>query len=168
MGPRASCGRFHERGPAGGLTSKFLCSTEAPFLRPDLPSQRRRAQTPSRMVAAPLPPRTLPSPDHALTAASTTSSWSTAGTLQSSLALMVATGLLSSDERRDDREYLLKSQLLPALAERAQAQRIELDEAGGVAVVVGNRAFLEGDEVLVVQRKFALAPDHDDIALVEF
>jgi len=43
------------------------------------------------MVVAPLPPRILLSPDHALTAASTTSSWSTAGTLQSGLALMVAT-----------------------------------------------------------------------------
>jgi len=39
------------------------------------------------MVVAPLPPRILLSPDHALTAASTTSSWSTAGTLQSGLAL---------------------------------------------------------------------------------
>ncbi len=45
----------------------------------------------------------------------------------------------------------LKPQLLLALAERAQPQRVELDEAGGVAVVVGDSTFLEGDEVLVVQ-----------------
>jgi transposase len=76
MGSQAACGRLHHRGPASGLTYlAFLGSTEAPFLRPDLPSQRRRAQTPSRLVVAPLSPRMPPSPDHALTAASTTSPW---------------------------------------------------------------------------------------------
>jgi hypothetical protein len=42
-------------------------------------------------------------------------------------------------------------QLFPSLSQRAQAQRVEADEAGGVAVVVGDFAFLEGDEVLVVE-----------------
>ena len=37
-----------------------------------------------------------------------------------------------------------------ALAEGAQAQRIELDEARGIAVIIGDRAFLEGDEILIV------------------
>jgi hypothetical protein len=33
----------------------------------------------------------------------------------------------------------LQPQLLLALAERAQPQRVELDEAGGVAMIVGDR-----------------------------
>jgi hypothetical protein len=45
----------------------------------------------------------------------------------------------------------LQAQLLVALAERAQPERIELDEARGVAVIVGDGAFLESDEVLIVQ-----------------
>src|SRR6266851_10005888 len=59
-------------------------------------------------------------------------------------------------------------QLLLALAERAQPQGVELDEARGVAMIVGDRAFLEGDEVLIVQRVLALASDHDDVSLVQF
>jgi len=43
-----------------------------------------------------------------------------------------------------------------------------LNEARGVTMIVGDRTFLEGDEILIVQRIFALAPDHDDVALVEF
>src|SRR5262249_58629616 len=39
-------------------------------------------------------------------------------------------------------------QLFPPLAERAQAQRVQSDEACGVAMGVGDLAFLEGDEVL--------------------
>src|SRR5262245_52480589 len=54
-----------------------------------------------------------------------------------------------------------------ALSERAQPQRIEADEAGGVALIVSCRAFFEGHQVLIVERIFALAPDHTDIALVE-
>ena len=44
-------------------------------------------------------------------------------------------------ERRDDVETRksLQPQLLLALAERAQPQGVELDEAGGVAMMVGNR-----------------------------
>ena len=53
------------------------------------------------------------------------------------------------------------------LGQRTQAQRIELDEACGVAVVVGDGSFLEGDEILVVERMRAVAPDHVDSALVE-
>jgi hypothetical protein len=45
-----------------------------------------------------------------------------------------------------DRGYTLQSQLPFSLRQRAQAQRVEADEALGVALVVG-RAFLEGDEV---------------------
>src|SRR5882762_8418114 len=52
----------------------------------------------------------------------------------------------------------LQPQLLLALAERAQPQGVELDEARGVAMIVGHGTFLEGDEVLIVQRIFALAP----------
>jgi hypothetical protein len=42
---------------------------------------------------------------------------------------------------RDDVEMResLQPQLLLALAERAQPQGVELDEAGGVAMIVGNR-----------------------------
>src|SRR5260221_1381612 len=74
-------------------------------------------------------------------------------------------GLLRS-ARNDVVRAALQSQLLLALAERAQPQGVELDEAGGVAVIVGDRAFLEGDEVLIVQRVLALASNHDDVALV--
>src|SRR5690349_12135559 len=48
-----------------------------------------------------------------------------------------------------------------------QAQGVEADEAGGVAMVVAALPFLEGDEVLVVERQRALAADDDRIALVE-
>jgi hypothetical protein len=44
--------------------------------------------------------------------------------------------------RRDDVEMResLQPQLLLAFAERAQPQRVELDEAGGLAMIAGNRA----------------------------
>jgi hypothetical protein len=44
--------------------------------------------------------------------------------------------------RRDDVEMResLQPQLLLAFAERAQPQGVELEEAGGVAMIVGNRA----------------------------
>src|SRR3989442_12129107 len=60
----------------------------------------------------------------------------------------------------------LQAKLAPPLPERAQAQRVEADEAFGVALVVGG-AFLEGHEILVVERIFALAADDRHIALVE-
>jgi hypothetical protein len=57
--------------------------------------------------------------------------------------------------------------LVSRLARHAQAQGVQLDEAAGVAVVVGDLAFLEGDQVLVVQAVGAFAADDRDIALVE-
>ena len=63
----------------------------APFLRPDLPSQRRRAQRPSRMVVAPMMHRIPLLPDHALTAASTASFCQSSGPISPNL--MVATDL---------------------------------------------------------------------------
>src|SRR4051812_18193802 len=81
-----------------------------------------------------------------------------------------APAILLDDEDREPRRFgrdrALQSELLLALAERAQPQRVELDEARGVAVVVGDGAFLESDQILIVQRIFALAADHDDVALV--
>jgi hypothetical protein len=41
--------------------------------------------------------------------------------------------------------------LLSPLSQGAQAQRVELDESGGVLVIVGDGAFLEGHEILVVK-----------------
>src|ERR1700754_3283673 len=61
----------------------------------------------------------------------------------------------------------LQPQLPLALAERAQPQCVKLDEARGVAVIVGDCAFLEGDEILIVERVLALAADHGGVALVE-
>src|SRR3954465_12212766 len=54
------------------------------------------------------------------------------------------------------------------LPQGAQAQRIELDKALRIAMVVSDRPFLEGHEFLVVERIFALATDHRDRSLVEF
>ena len=48
-----------------------------------------------------------------------------------------------------------------------QAQGIELDEAFRVAVVIGDGAFLEGHQILIVERERAGAADDDDVALVE-
>src|SRR6476469_9211386 len=61
----------------------------------------------------------------------------------------------------------LKFELSLALTQRPQAQRIELDEARRVAMVVGDCTLLEGDEIPVVERVSALAPDHRGRALVE-
>ncbi len=58
-----------------------------------------------------------------------------------------------ANESRGDFE--IKAPLLPPLPQRAQAQGIEADEALGIAVIVGDRAFLEGDEVLIVERILA-------------
>src|SRR5262245_24295124 len=62
--------------------------------------------------------------------------------------------------------FLLLDPLVP-LRQRAQPERVEADEAGGIAMIVRNLAFLERDEVLVVERIGALATDHRDRALVE-
>src|SRR5439155_6266046 len=61
----------------------------------------------------------------------------------------------------------LELQLPPALPQCPQPQRVEPDEARCVAVVVGNGALLEGDEVLVIERIGTLAADYRDAALVE-
>ena len=60
----------------------------------------------------------------------------------------------------------LGRRLLLSLRQRPEPQRIELDEAGRVVLVVGNRAFLEGDEVRVVERVWAVAADDIDSAFV--
>src|SRR6185437_8047358 len=54
-----------------------------------------------------------------------------------------------------------------AYRERAQAQRVELDEAGRILLVVGALVVLEGDEILGVERIGRGAADHHRIALVE-
>src|SRR5215831_9618116 len=61
----------------------------------------------------------------------------------------------------------IELELLAPLGERAQPQRIELDEALRVAVIVGDSTFFERHQVLIVERIFALPPDHGDAALVE-
>src|SRR5687768_4641331 len=59
------------------------------------------------------------------------------------------------------------SALLAAAAlEQTQAQRVELDEAGGVALVV-DLVFLEGHVRQAIEALRALAADHDAIALIE-
>src|SRR6202012_294972 len=62
----------------------------------------------------------------------------------------------------------LELQLPLPLTECAQPQRIELDEARRVALIVGHRAFLEGHEILVVERIGTFAADDAGIAFVEF
>src|SRR5262249_28224746 len=74
----------------------------------------------------------------------------------------------SARERGKEGEPALQPKLLPALAQGAQPQRVEPDEAGGVAVVVGDGAFLERDEILVIERAGTFASDHGDVTLVEF
>src|SRR4029078_13048124 len=73
-------------------------------------------------------------------------------------AYRTGTGRLAPSER---------SSLAVAHGEGAQAQRVELDEAGGVLLVVGAFVVLEGDKRRRIERLSALAPDDRDIALVE-
>src|SRR6202008_3436516 len=47
----------------------------------------------------------------------------------------------------------------PPRRERPQSQGVELDEAARVAVIIGDRAFLQSDELLVVKREWAFASD---------
>src|SRR2546423_2261898 len=61
----------------------------------------------------------------------------------------------------------LELQLPPALPQCPQPQRVEPDESRRVAVVVGDGALLEGDQVLIVERMGALPADHRDVAFVE-
>src|SRR3990170_5862138 len=53
------------------------------------------------------------------------------------------------------------------LAQQPQAQRVELDEAFGVLLVVGAFIVLEGDDLVGVERFRALPADDHDIALIE-
>jgi hypothetical protein len=55
---------------------------------------------------------------------------------------------------------------LPPLRQRPKTKGVQLDESGGVLVIVSDRAFLEGHEVLVVERMGTVAADHVDAALV--
>ena len=79
---------------------EFLGSTEALFLRPDLPPRRRRAQTPSRMAVVLKRPRTPLPTGHALTAASKASCLSASGrnNRPQSIDLMVATKVADADQ----------------------------------------------------------------------
>src|SRR3546814_13479677 len=54
-----------------------------------------------------------------------------------------------------------------AAAQQAQAERVELDEARRVALVIGARIVLEGHDLLAVERIRRLAADDMDAALVE-
>src|SRR3546814_20956551 len=56
---------------------------------------------------------------------------------------------------------------LPAPGLDPQPQRVEADEAGGVALVVAARPFLEGDEILVIERQWTLPADPRGVALVQ-
>src|SRR5690606_11949257 len=49
----------------------------------------------------------------------------------------------------------------------AQAQGVELDETGGIGLVVGAGIVLEGGDVGVEQGVVGLAPSNDDVALVQ-
>src|SRR5262245_3595901 len=52
-------------------------------------------------------------------------------------------------------------------AEKAQAERVQLDEALGVLLVVDARIVLERDHLFRVERSWARPADDNDIALVE-
>src|SRR5277367_5625946 len=52
-------------------------------------------------------------------------------------------------------------------AAQAEAERVQLDEAFGVALVVGAGVFLEGDVLHRIERLWGLAADHRGVALVE-
>src|SRR4051812_15696473 len=57
--------------------------------------------------------------------------------------------------------------LPPSALQQTQAQRVELDEPRGVALVVGAGIVLEGDVLLAVEALLGLAADHRRIALIE-
>src|SRR4030081_2376483 len=85
---------------------------------------------------------------------------------QRSLAALGMTESSSStDSVRTHAELLLRA----ALAQGAQAQpeRVQLDEAFGVALIVGTLVFLEGDVLHGIERLGRLAADHRGVALVE-
>src|SRR5258708_15545040 len=85
---------------------------------------------------------------------------------QRSLAALGMTESSSStDSVRTHAELLLRTAL--AQAAQAEPERIQLDEAFGVALVVGAGIFLEGDVLHGVERLGRLAADHRGVALVE-
>src|SRR5208282_6928865 len=49
----------------------------------------------------------------------------------------------------------------------AQTQSVKLDEAGGIAMIIGDSPFLEGHQFLIVKRIGALSANHRHIAFVE-
>src|SRR5258708_12040659 len=67
---------------------------------------------------------------------------------------------------REGRNSLLRTAL--AQAAQAQPQRVQLDEAFGVALVVGAGVFLEGDVLHGVEGLGRLAADHRAVALLAF
>src|SRR6266508_5304629 len=61
----------------------------------------------------------------------------------------------------EHRLLLVRFQLLPSLRQGAQSQRVQSNESLGVAMVVGDLALLDGDEVAVVERIGRCPPDHE-------
>ena len=59
-------------------------------------------------------------------------------------------GLRPGHEKKNRPSSRPQPNLLPL--QRAQPQGVELDEARGATMIVGDRTFLEGDEILIVQR----------------
>src|SRR6476469_7695729 len=62
----------------------------------------------------------------------------------------------------------LALELSASLRERAQPHGVQPDETGRVAMVVGDVAFFESHEFLIVERIRAFAADHAHPAFVEF
>src|SRR5262249_34202777 len=83
--------------------------------------------------------------------------WFPACARTTATTVSIPTGLVS----------LLLPDLPVPLRQGAQPQRVEANEARGVAVIVGDLALLERHQVLVVERIRALTSDHVDAALVE-
>ena len=59
------------------------------------------------------------------------------------------------------------SSVLPVGSQRPQPQRLQLNKPGRVLLVVRARIVLKRRNLVVVERVGALAPDDDDVALVE-
>ena len=78
--------------------------------------------------------------------------------LENNSAAPVAEGGDDSDNWQTWRE--LNAHLALALAECAQAQRVQANEACGIAVIVSDRPFFEGDEILIIERIRALTTNH--------
>ena len=72
-----------------------------------------------------------------------------------------------SDNNIARRSFVSHLRRSPLRAERAQTQRLDLDEARGVFLIVRAAVVLERRDVRVVQRLRALPSDDVDVALVE-